>query len=47
MAAGCLAACSESAPEEEVLFANVADESGVVMLADWIASHELVPLETT
>ena len=47
MAAGCLAACSESAPEEEVLFANVADESGVVKLSEVLSSHALVPLETT
>lgn len=47
MAAGCLAACSESASEEEVLFANVADESGVVKLSEVLSSHALVPLETT
>ena len=47
MAVGCLAACSESAPEEEVLFANVADESGVVKLSEVLFSHALVPLETT
>ena len=47
MSAGCLAACSESAPEEEVLFADVADESGVVKLSEVLSSHALVPLETT
>lgn len=47
MAAGCLAACSESAPEEEVLFADVADERGVVKLSEVLSSHVLVPLETT
>lgn len=47
MAAGCLAACSEPAPEEEVLFADVADESGVVKLSEVLSSYALVPLETT
>lgn len=47
MAAGCLAACSETAPEEEVLFADVADECGAVKLSEVLSSHVLVPLETT
>ncbi len=47
MAAGCLAACSEPAPEEEVLFADVANESGVVKLSEVLSSYALVPLETT
>lgn len=47
VAVGFLAACSEAAPEEEVLFADVTDERGVVKLSEVLSSHALVPLETT
>ena len=47
VAVGFLAACSEAVPEEEVLFADVTDERGVVKLSEVLSSHALVPLETT